>query len=609
MSGLPDLSRLRIPVQKKEKSWFDSRPKQISAWVDALPLGDTDETTKQLFSALSHINRVQLPPIARIKAMHALHNTFSHCVDTLKTNFVGQSFPLSSRSLKYIDRTIAMYSEWATGYKIAVSDLLLRNRFYEKKATSESIYHALETLNKILLTHYQIYAPEPATLWYEIHTLYALAEEKGLSKLTIKSEQLQTTDKSSIESKYKEAMLLSLSNPYHLGKNEIELVNTLLLEWSHSARLLNPAEVRSGSAHFVTCLNQDKAPVQLSLIKTLENNVCRFIDTTDLIQHLRFLVSQPTDDNYSTSSLLSSKSREHQLYKQLLSAWDTREKRSFSRSPNTGGIDISIGLNSTHYLIDETNKPMIEPEITETKPATNHDDPVINDTRNPLDIHHTTFSIEPIAGEAAGEHYWKQGDNPRVQNLTQLGNAVEDETLPKPNYSYHQWKTLNAGAGGYCLLWDHDKSSNAQIGEIVGIREASNGKEAVWRIGVVRWMQYLRHQGLKLGIQIISPNASTISSKLMSGRASKKKEYSCLSLPEMQSMQQPASIITPSLHYKVGDAIILNDHGSMMNVQLTRLVENTGNYSRFQYIPLNQKEDLAFEEEIFNQTSEWYNKN
>jgi len=605
VATLPELSKLRIPVQKKEKSWFDTRPKQVAAWVDSLPLGDTEKTTKELFSALSHINRVIIPPAARLKTMHALHDTFVHCIEALKNNFVGQSFPLSARALKYVDRSIAMYAEWAVGYKVAVSDLLERGRFYEKKTTIDAIYHAIDTLDRILLTHYQIYAPEPALIWNEIHTLYHIAEDRGLSKLTINTSRQDSKIKPTVESKYKETMLLSLSNPYHLGKNEIELVYRSLTEWAHSTRLLNPAEVRSGTAHFVTCLNQDKAPVQLSLIKTLENNVCRFIDTTDLIQHLRYLVSQPAAETYLTSSSPSVTNREYQMYKQLLSAWDTREKRSFSRSASHGGIDISIGLNSTHFLIEEASTPLPTPELVEKKPA--DDGPVVDDTRNPLNVNHTTFSIEPVAGEATGEFYWKQGANPKIQNLTNVGERKENSQLPQPKYNYHKWKTLNVGAGGFCLLWDHDKSSNAQIGEIVGIREMGNGKSNVWRIGVVRWMQYIRQQGLKLGIQILSPDANTISSKLMKGRASMKKEYSCLSLPEMQSMHQPASIITPSLHYKVGDALILNDHGKMMNVQLTRLVENTGNYSRFQYISLNQKENSDFEKEIFDQTNKWYN--
>jgi len=108
---------------------------------------------------------------------------------------------------------------------------------------------------------------------------------------------------------------------------------------------------------------------------------------------------------------------------------------------------------------------------------------------------------------------------------------------------------------------------------------------------------------------IVSPHAAQrlldLLSKLMKGRASKKQEYSCLSLPEIKAIQQPASILTPSLFYKVGDALILNDHGRMTSVQLTRLIENTGNYSRFQYAPINSVENNESGDKLEDQTGEW----
>ena len=602
MALLPGLSELRIPEQKKEKSWFDVRPKQVKAWVETLPLGDTEETSKQIFAVLSHINRVQISAPARLKALECLQETFDLCIRAQKNNFVGQSFPLGSRALKYVDRCIAMHHELAIGYKISSIELIGHSHFYEKKYHARALYRALNTLGNILLLHYQIYAPEPPQLWSDIHALYSTAEQHALHKQVIisKFNNEQKDNLRSVGNKYKQLLLLSLSNPYHLGRNDAEKVHEALQEWSASSHILNPAEVSSGEAHFVTCLNRDSAPVQLSLIKTLENNMCRFIDTTDLIQHLRYMISLNLEPEEKGGNLSS---KDTTLYRQLLNAWDTRAKRSFSRSPSSGGIDISIGLNSTHFLIEESNVPVFdveEPEIVQ------NDGPLIDDTRNPLDISHTTFSIEPVAGEADGEMYWDSTRNTASQNLTQLsGEADNDISISKPTFNCHAWKTLNISAGGYCLLWDHDKSSNAQIGEIVGLRESGNGQGDNWRIGVVRWMQYLRNQGLKLGIQILSPNVTALQSKLMNGRASKKKEYSCLSLPELKAIKEPASILTPSLHYKVGDALILNDHGNMMNVQLTRLVENTGNYSRFQFSPLNTRENKAFEKDISAQENEW----
>ncbi len=592
MAKTPGLSDLRLPERKKEKSWFDSRPKQVAAWVEALPLGDTEETTKQLFSVLTHTNRVEMSPAARLKVLEGLYSTFSFCIAALKKNFIGQSFPLNAGALRYVDRTLAMYTELITAYKIASVELIERHRFFEKKALTGALYMALETLGKLQLTYYQIYAPEPALLWRDIHTLYNLAELQDMQQTPVKELPYQPADDVTIEQKYKQLLLLSLANPYHLGKNEIAEVEDQLQQWADHCQLINPDKQDKGEAHFASCLNSDRPPVVLNMIKTLDQDVYRFLDTTELGQHLRHLLTQAQENfGIAEAPLSKTASKKSAFYKQLIHSWDTRDKRRFSRSSSSSDIDMSVGLNSTHFIIEQSNNPVeeeIEEEIAANEPH------FIDDTKNPLDISHTTFSIEPLDTSDPGSNFWS--GHGRDSGPSQTLDSVRESHIPEPTYNYHPWKTLNAGAGGFCLLWDHDKSSNAQIGEIVGIRESGNVFEQSWRIGVVRWMQYVRNQGLKLGIQILAPNAATIQSSLLQGK-NNKQEYSCLSLPEIKAIKQPASLLTPSLHYKVGDALILSDHGKMSSVQLTRLVENTGNYSRFLYAPVDSTKQAPADDE------------
>ncbi len=588
MAKMPGLSELRIPELKKEKSWFDIRPKQVAAWVEALPLGDTEETTKQLYSVLAHTNRIEIPAPARLKTLEGLYSTFSFCIESLKKNFIGQSFPLNARALRHVDRTLAMYAELATAYKIACSELMERNRFYEKKALTSTLYMALDTMGQLQLTYYQIYAPEPALLWIDIHTLYSLSEQLDLQQAPVRELPVKPSGNVTIEQKYKQLLLLSLANPYHLGKNEVVRVAGLLNEWADHSRLINPDSQDKGVAHFASCLNCDRPPLELNLIKTLENNIYRFLDTSGLTQHVRSLLTQTGDESgLEKTAAAKPTAKQSTLYRQLIHAWDARDKRRFSRSSSPGDIDVSVGLNSTHYIIEESKKPPQE-EAVEDNTETEAD--FIDDTRNPLEISHTTFSIEPLADDAESGNYWSTHHH-KHSSAPGPSHDSNEALIPRPTYSYYPWKTLNAGAGGFCLLWDHDKSSNAQIGEIVGIRESGNGLEDNWRIGVVRWMQYLRNQGLKLGIQILAPNAASMQSRVIKSMDSDKQEYSCLSLPEIKAIQQPASLLTPSLQYKVGDALILNDHGRMSNVQLTRLIENTGNYSRFLYTPVTSNEN------------------
>jgi hypothetical protein len=70
-------------------------------------------------------------------------------------------------------------------------------------------------------------------------------------------------------------------------------------------------------------------------------------------------------------------------------------------------------------------------------------------------------------------------------------------------------------------------------------------------------------------------------------------------------MHQPASLLTPPMQYKVGDALLLNDTGRLINVQLTRLVEYTGNFARFHYTPINEQENAEFQKQADQQKSAW----
>lgn len=608
MAQASDLFGLRIPEQHNEKSEFDLRPKKIEEWVASLPLGNIDETSRKVFSTLTSLNKIVIAPQARLDIMDLLFDPIQHCTQSFRRYYTGQSFPLSSKNLRYVDRSLVMHQELANAYKTIVVNFLTRNRFYEKKSLNKALYYALRTLSEILLTHYKIYAPEPAFLWSEIHRLYEIAESRKLHLTVLKNTRF-TGQGTSIEKAYKQAILLALANPYHLRNNEIESVFKSLETWSDYVRLCRPEEDLAGTASFVTCMNTDRSPVQLDMVKTLDGNSCRFIDTTDLNQYLRNQIARsPMEAPGELASTSGSGSPEldDPLLRRLYLSWDNRGKRNFSRSESDGKTEISIGLNSTHFLMEEETRAFTEQQqydTHETEPA------VLDDERNPeeinpLEITHTTFSIEPLPGKTKGEAYWNASAAHGNQEHT-LSGDTKISNIPEPTYNASSWKTLNVSAGGYCLLWDHDRSSNAQVGEIVGIRESSPGQNPLWSVGVVRWMQYIRNEGLKLGIQILAPHASTLQARLMSGRASKKKEYSCLSLPEIRAMHQPASLVTSTLQYKVGDALILNDHGKLINVQLTRLVENTGNYSRFLYTPINNKEIRQFEKEIERQSGEW----
>lgn len=588
---------LHVPEQlEAEKGGFDVRAKQVAAWIQSLPLGDTEETARKLYAVLAQVNRIDLDPGSRLRMMEQLEEPLHYASASLKKQFQGKSFPLSTRSLKAVDKTMALLTERSYAYKIAVIGLLQKPGLFHKGSLQEAIYYGLLALKDILLTTYQIYAPVPAYLWFELHRLYALAEERGLESKPFKRKEAKT----SIAEAYKQALLLSIANPYHLRTQEIIRIHNCSEDWCRYTEIKKPDPREMVTSQYAAVLNTDAPPVHLNLLKTLDGKHTRLLDITGLLLHIRSLLGQDSRDSLF-QQMESNFQPDAVLLKRLLVSWEARKKRNFSRSPQGDAIDVSIGLNGTHFLIEAESREELDRLLEPVEHLVEPEEEI-----NPLDIIHTQFSIEPTTGEfKAG--FLRDRDVKQRTHTTELQGADVSVGLPAPTYERNSLKTVNVSAGGYCLLWDHDRSSNAQVGELVGLRETSHHDDGSWRIGVVRWMQYVRDKGVKIGIEILSPNASPIYTRTLKRNSrTNLQEYSCLSLPEIRTMHQPASLLTPTLHYKVGDALIVNDHGKLSNVQLTRLIENSGNFLRFQYTPLNEKEEKEFDRSLNEKSGEWF---
>lgn len=581
---------LKIPEQHPgSQDDSDIRPKKVGAWIKSLPMADTVVAAQQLCLFLIKINRRTISPQNRFKLMEQLREPIYYCTTALKDSFAGQSFPLSQKNQRLAEKSFSLLSEATNGYKIAIVDLLSKDRV-DKKILAYCVHRTLRLLGNILLTSYQLYTSEPEDTWKEIHRLFFLAESGEILNTAIKDPENRLSKLNSINKTYKQITLLSLSNPYHLRNGEIENLHSALDQWGQYSEIFSSSTIPKEHNLFVCRLNTDHPPGNLDTISPEENKYNRYINLTHLIAVLRKEISQrlknkDTSKQEKTGASLSP--LENDLLRRLLLAWNSRSKRKFSRFSSQKPVSISVGLNNTHYLLgrdlsigSENNKP----ESLSTIQKNRSSDPNANLS--------TQFSIKTVPEDFEPEVAFLQSNaSVIINNMNHLVEATEATSIPEPKYQAQTWQILNVSAGGYCLLWDNDKSSNVHVGEMIGIRELSEENSGVWGIGVVRWMQYIQDKGLKLGIQILSTNAEAfLSHAIQPGHKYSGKAYNCLGLPELKSTKQSLSLLTPARHYKVGDALIINNQGNNFRVQLTHLLENTGNYSHFQYIPLDTQE-------------------
>jgi hypothetical protein len=130
-----------------------------------------------------------------------------------------------------------------------------------------------------------------------------------------------------------------------------------------------------------------------------------------------------------------------------------------------------------------------------------------------------------------------------------------------------------------------------QVGELVGIKDSNSPSSTEFSIGVIRRIKNWK-DGLELGIQKLAPCASAIATtSAVRGEQAQRSQRSLL-LPELKALGQPATIITHTW-YRPGDDILARSHGHHARIRLTRLVENTGVYSQFEFRILESVQEPA----------------
>jgi len=152
---------------------------------------------------------------------------------------------------------------------------------------------------------------------------------------------------------------------------------------------------------------------------------------------------------------------------------------------------------------------------------------------------------------------------------------------PPPRPDTFACKTVNESAGGYCINWQGLNAPKIKIGEVIGIQSASNSHQ--FSIGISRWMKNVPGQGLLLGMQVIASASRAILVHHLEGVQISDRPCKGLLLPEVRSSGQPATLILPTLPFRSGSLVMINDGREERKATLGRLLESTGAFAHFEF--------------------------
>ena len=132
----------------------------------------------------------------------------------------------------------------------------------------------------------------------------------------------------------------------------------------------------------------------------------------------------------------------------------------------------------------------------------------------------------------------------------------------------------------------------AQIGELIAMCEKEPDGSDAWRIGVIRWMRFIRDSGLEIGVQVLSPKV--MSAKAQRSNRPNEEPFDCLMLPGIKPLKLPPSVLLPAHAFRPTDNLnikFLEDDAATV-IHLDSVQEHTGSFTQFQYTSKEAIEEL-----------------
>jgi len=99
---------------------------------------------------------------------------------------------------------------------------------------------------------------------------------------------------------------------------------------------------------------------------------------------------------------------------------------------------------------------------------------------------------------------------------------------------------------------------------------------------VVRWLRQIKNQGTQLGIELLAPSAAPCAVRLIQKTGNSSEYLRGLMLPEINVVNQAATLVTPRMPFQTGHRISLLHDGCEDQAQLLKKVSATGSVSQFE---------------------------
>ena len=497
----------------------ETRPSKIKAFINNLPLDEPIRAANNLIEELQIINSQQISVTNRLNTLELYRPVSLLIYQSLLPHFSHARLPISKKEQEFALASSQLWQEFALGYKSALVDF--QNKILSinsVKTTALIVQRAIHACSELALINHLTYATPPALLWAELHQLYYIALQQSADLVPINDDNA-TNKLSSVSLIYTQTLLLALVNPQHLANKDTLNASKYLAKVCSQAELRPLGFIASPTGVFLVSLDSNSPPIPFVKNKEIPDNATDILLVTlDLARLIHSHIKLLQDNALPEGDFVPDNAIEIHfidLLKHLIKQFGKSPQRVFSRVKKSEGIELGIGIDVTHHLLTKNKRE---------------------------------FDKLPI-------------------NIDNNKNN---------SFKLSSWQIINVSAGGYALRKFNSSVANAQIGDVVTVKDNHTD---TCELAVLRWANLNELQQLDVGLELVSPN---ISAAVIKSEDNFSQTHVLL-LPELLELNQAASIIAPVGVLKIGQNHQMQANDRHSTITPTQLVERTASYERYQY--------------------------
>lgn len=513
-------------------------------WLSQLQLTNIQSAHQAISGEIEKLNRFALSAEERLAVMEALRETVAFVQAEYAKRLSGKPLPLNSAETAAVNGIISLWQAMITGYQHCLQACLAGNSgLTEKKALI--CQRCTSFTGQQIQEYYRVGYEFDSELWWQLHRLYAFAEEQGIAPALVEYGLDTPEGRSSCSAAYIKTVLICQANPYELSRKQLQLIDRWLTNWATTVSItatLPPSE--DGAPPLVADLDSSVCARHLKSAQTTPGT--RYLDMSALSKLLRIksgLLRQgqsPAELELGADCVEPSCS---QFLTYLHQQWcEGRFQRFFERQAANIAAEVCYGLAGIHLYV--LGKPFKQP-------------------RKGGDL--TSDERKQIA--AFGHVVSQTG---RI-HLSELGFPLET------------WKIQDQSALGMRILRDGKEGERVTHNQIIGVKPANSDK---FVLGVIRWIMVTRDGFPQAGVRTLPgiPQAIALRAYGLNVRATEPYLQAFL-LAQVPALQTPPSLMMPSGWFKPKRVVEIFHNQMSQNVKLEYLIERGLDYERASFVP------------------------